>query len=314
MSSSAKDGFPLDPKTRETARRLAQVGPQVNLSPATIGTLNKLAALSPGVDMYRQTIAKDMASTIAAFNQASNYRMNTLGPELARTASTIAGLQSMTAQFATSPGFRALAEGVRSYQRFDSTLTAQMKGIADTILKAADVTAAWRSSNVLNVLAAANAQMAQNTEVIASIRPLMDQLNTNIAASYQIRDVLSANASAVVSASQMFTGISESLKLKQSLMTSEMAKAIYASSAALRDIDALTLSRINLATGYAERVAAMLDEDEALSTVASEVEKRFIDRFRMVERQHRTLSTFSSGWPSSRRSSTGWRMDPPQCQ
>ncbi|OLT47741.1 hypothetical protein BJF87_21235 [Gordonia sp. CNJ-863] len=262
MSSSDQGNFDLDPETKAAVRRFVQAGPQFKLPPETIRSLNYLTSMTPALDAVRDSITKQLGPTLAAFNQFDQYKINVLAPQLVQVAATMSNLNFGTRQLATSPGMKALAESMRWYRPFDYGVSAQM---SETV---AAITAGFAVS--------------QQTDMLASMRPVMEQLNANLASTYKITHAFTvANSSALFGASQALAGLNESLKLKQSLITSDMARAIFASSEALRSIDALTLSKINLVADYAERVNALLDEDEALADVVEVVERRLIDRFKM---------------------------------
>lgn len=258
-----------------------QLASQLRLSPVVTGAITKIASLSPTLDYHRESIAKQMAPTLAMFNRINYDSPPSLQSELARTATTIAGLDNTRTQLINSPGYKTLADASRKQLGFDSVLSAQMKGISDSLLKAANISAAMPPPTAASALAAATARMAQSPDIMASVRPLIEQIRSNIASTYRISEVFAATNASMFSASQTLTELNETLKVKQSLITSDLAKAVYASSAALRDVDALTLSRINLATGYADHVSTVLDEDAGLAEVAEVIKSRFIDRFTM---------------------------------
>lgn len=280
MSSSDRDAFGLDQATRDEAYRIAAAGLSFKLDPATTGALAKIAAAPPMMTNFHSGLAKQLAPSLAAFNQNS-YKWEALGPELTRTIATLPGLNFSTAQFATLPGFKALIETTWTLPRFDCLGVTQMQDTLDAIRKAANITSAVQMPAALT-LATAAASMAKMPDMTAVMKPLMDQIRADLTQNYNISEAFTAaNASALLSASQALAGINESIKLKQSLMTSELAQTIFASSQAIRSVDALTLSKINLAAAYAARVTTILDEDEGLADVAEAIERRFVDRFKM---------------------------------
>ncbi|MCS3876844.1 hypothetical protein GII30_00630 [Gordonia amarae] len=266
MSTPGQGDFDIDPEMKAAARRFVQTGAQFKLPPETIRSLTYLTSMPPALDAVRDSIMKQLGPTLASFNQFGQYQANVPGPQLARVAATMSNLDFGTRQLATSPGMKALAESMRSYRAFDYGISAQM-------------------SETVAAINTAGFAISQQADILASMRPVMEQLNASLVSTYKITHAFTvANSSALFGASQALASLNESLKLKQSLITSDMARAIFASSEALRSIDAQTLSKIHLAADYAERVDAILSEDEAVATVAAEVEKRFIDRFKMSRR------------------------------
>ncbi|NDZ93292.1 trehalose-6-phosphate synthase [Streptomyces sp. SID6673] len=161
------------------------MAPKIQLDPGTIGALNQLVSMSPALDLYRESMAKQLAPALAAFNQANSLKMDVLAPELARTASTLVDLSAFTQNLATSPGMQALADSVRSYQQFDSIVSPQlaeaMRGVIATSVGTEEFARKFVQApgfaETLQNIASINVQVGNFAEMYAKItEPLAETL------------------------------------------------------------------------------------------------------------------------------------------
>ena len=176
MSSSDKrnvDGM------RAVQASAAQLAGQFQLSPETTGAINKLASLSPALNLYRDNIASQLAPTLEVFKQI-NFGASALQADLARLSPVI-----FNASFATSPGMQALAESLQSY-KFDwavsPELTESMRAIAATSVGINEATRQMFQSpaftEALHNISAANFKLNNFAETYANIaRPLAETLS-----------------------------------------------------------------------------------------------------------------------------------------
>jgi len=186
MSQPDMDDAEAYRKMQATSSRIAaQVNPQIKLDPRTIGALSNVAAISPALDLYRDSMMKQLAPALASFNQFNNYKMDVLAPALARTASTLVDINAATSQLATSPAMRALADTMRSYQGFDSIvspgLTEAMRGVIATSSNTEQFTRklfqAPGFADALHNIATMNVQVGNFAEMYAKTTiPLVEKL------------------------------------------------------------------------------------------------------------------------------------------
>lgn len=169
MSTPGQGDFDIDPEMKAAARRFVQTGAQFKLPPETIRSLTYLTSMPPALDAVRDSIMKQLGPTLASFNQFGQYQANVPGPQLARVAATMSNLDFGTRQLAIAPGMKALAESMRSISSVRLWhLRAQM-------------------SETVAAINTAGFAISQQADILASMRPVMEQLNASLVSTYRSR-------------------------------------------------------------------------------------------------------------------------------